>query len=523
MARRPVRDNPQKTPKSLTTQIAAPIKGWSSETSPVDAEEGTALIMDNWFPEPESIRLRRGYASHGTGMVGDVETLLVYTSASASAMFACNAGNIYDVSSAGAVGAAAVSGLTNDRWQHTMFATAAGQFLVAANGADSVRNYDGSSWTTPTINNVTSSTLIAPVAHKFRLWFVQLNSTDLWYLATNAISGDATKFSVGGLLKRGGYVMAAGTWSVDSGNGMDDLFVVWSSEGEVIVYQGTDPSTANTWSLVGVYNSGKPLGRRCMFQVGGDLALMTEDGVLPISSLIKADRAVANEKALTKRIRQAYATAVQRARDVFGWQIISHPIRNMALLNVPASGSDPVYQFAFNTITGAWGRFLNWDALCWAQFNNAIYFGSTDGKVYKAETGGTDDGDVISGRVLPAYMHLNARGLLKHVKMVKPIYASDVVAASPDVSVAVDYELPPNAGSGDISGLSEFFAWDISTWDGPTIWFGDFVNSDWRGTGNIGAVVSPYTVLDLDASGADENYTYRLTGWGMVYETGGIL
>jgi hypothetical protein len=151
MTRRAVRPNPQRTPKSLTTQIAAPLKGWSSESSPVEAEEGTALVLDNWFPESEGIRLRRGYAEHAAGMTGDIETLLAYTSASASALFACNDGNIYDVSSAGAVGAAAVSGLSNDKWQHTMFATAAGQFLVAANGADSVRNFDGASWTTPSI------------------------------------------------------------------------------------------------------------------------------------------------------------------------------------------------------------------------------------------------------------------------------------------------------------------------------------------------------------------------------------
>ena len=50
---------------------------------------------------------------------------------------------IYDVSSSGAVGAAAVSGLTNARHQHTMFATSGGQFLVICNGADGVRTYDG--------------------------------------------------------------------------------------------------------------------------------------------------------------------------------------------------------------------------------------------------------------------------------------------------------------------------------------------------------------------------------------------
>lgn len=517
-----VRNNPQKIPKSLTQQMAFPVKGWTSQDSPVEAEEGTALIMDNWFPEAEGGRLRRGYSSHATGMVGDVQTLMVYTSASDSAMFAANNGNIYDISSAGAVGAAAVSGLSSNKWQYTMFANASDQYLYCVNGADSARHYNGSAWATPTINNVTSSTLVNVVAHKFRLWFCQLATSDLWYLATNAVSGDATKFSLGGLLKRGGYIMACGTWSVDAGDGMDDLFVAWSSEGEIVIYQGTDPSSANTWSLIGVYTTGDPIGRRCMFPVGGDLALLTEDGILPISELIKADRAVASSKALTSKIRQAYVDATQRARDNFGWQLISHPIRNMALVNVPASTSYPTYQFAFNTITGAWSRFTNMDAICWGNFENNLYFGTAEGKVFKADTGGQDDGEPISASVLPAYTHLNARGRLKHVKMVQPIYSTDIVADAPAVSIAVDYELPTSVAGEQVT-TTGFFTWDVSEWDGPDIWFGFAVTADWRGSGNIGTVISPYTSLTIDASGGAADFKYRLTGWGLVYETGGVL
>lgn len=517
-----VRNNPQKIPKSLTKQMAFPVKGWTSQDSPVEAEEGTALIMDNWFPEAEGGRLRRGFASHATGMVGDVQTIMVYTSASDSTMFAANNGNIYDISSAGAVGAAAVSGLSSNKWQHIMFANASDQYLYCVNGVDAPLHYNGSAWAAPAITGVDETTLVNVVAHKFRLWFCQLATSDLWYLATNAIAGSATKFSLGGLLKRGGYIMACGTWSVDAGQGMDDLFVAWSSEGEIVVYQGTDPSSANTWSLIGVYTTGNPIGRRCMFPVGGDLALLTEDCILPISELIKADRAVASSKALTAKIRQAYVDATQRARDEFGWQMISHPIRNMALVNVPASTSYPTYQFAFNTITGAWSRFTNMEAICWAHFENNLYFGTAEGKVFKADTGGQDDGAAISAAVLPAYTHLNARGRLKHVKMVQPIYSTDIVADAPAVSIAVDYELPTSLAS-EQTVTTGFFTWDVSEWDGPDVWFGFSVTADWRGSGNIGTVISPYTSLTLDASGGAADFKYRLTGWGIVYEHGGVL
>jgi hypothetical protein len=521
--RQPVRPNPGKTPRSLTEQMPFPVKGWTSQNSPVDAEEGTALILDNIFPEAEGGRLRRGFASYATGMVGEVQTLMTHTSASATKQFAAANSAIYDISSAGAVGAAAVSGLTNNKWQHVNFATAATQYLVIANGADAVRNYDvAGGWTTPAITVATPSTLVHVTSHKERLWFTQINSTDLWYLGTKAVAGAATKFGVGALLKRGGYVMACGTWSVDSGSGMDDLFVVYTSEGEVIVYQGTDPASANTWALVGVYETGDPLGRRCMLSVGGDLALLTEDGIMPISVLIKVDRAVASSKALTARIRQAFADATQRSRSQFGWQFIAHPIRNMAVLNVPASGAEATYQYVFNTITGAWARFTGMSAFCWGHYDSDLYFGATGGIVYKADSGGTDNTAQISGAVLPAYTHLKARGRLKHVKMVQPIYSSDIIADSPAVSIAVDYELP-TTGATATPSTEGYFTWDVSEWDGPDIWYGFTVLSDWRGSGNLGSVISPYTTVALDVDSGAEDFKYRLTGWGLVYEIGGVL
>jgi hypothetical protein len=519
--RKAIRPNPGKQPKAQTTQLQAPVKGWSSEDSPMEAEPGTALIIDNWFPDAEGLRLRQGYASYATGMTGEVQSLMTFTSASASKMYAANAGKIYNVTAAGAVGAAEVSGMTNDKWQSVMFANASNQYMFIANGADSVRYTDGSTWTTPSITGVTSSTLIHLHPHKFRMWYVQVNTSDLWYMPINALAGAATKFSVGALFHKGGYVMAVQTWSVDAGDGMDDLFVIWSSEGEVLIYQGTDPSAADTWSLVGVYEMGKPLGRRCMTTVGSDLAMISEDGIVPVSGILKTDRSTASAKALTSRIRQAFADSVHGSRNVYGWQFIVYPIRNMAILNVPLGGGAPTYQYVLNTITGAWTRFTNHEAICWGTLSNSLYFGGYDGVVYQADTGGYDNTEEIAAAVLPAYTHLGIKGRLKHVKMVEVIYSSDVISTAPSVSIAVDYELPTDiASEGTMPSAS--FTWDVSSWDGTSVFFGYTIYDDWRGTGNIGAVISPWTTLSIDA-GAGTEFKYRLTGWTLVYEAGGIL
>ncbi len=525
MFKQALRSNRNRQPPTLTQQLPAPTKGWTAKGSPVDADPDTALVMDNWFPEAESIGARAGFDSFATQIAsGSVETLLTFTSGSATRLFACGGGKIINITAGGSFSGAAgdVSGLTEDQWNATNFATAAGQFLVIANGGDDVRNYDGSSWTSPSITGVTSSTLVYPTAHKFRLWFAQIGTADLWYLATNAIAGAATKFSIGGLLKRGGYIMAIGTWSADAGDGMDDFFVIYSSEGEVIVYQGTDPADANAWSLVGVYRIGKPVGRRCMEKIGGDLALLSEDGIIPVSLALKLDRAVISEQSITANIRDAFSGAVRRARNTFGWQMVVHPIRNMAILNVPGSGSTETVQYVMNTTTGAWCRFKGMAAQCWGNYDNQIYFGTSAGQVYVADTGANDNEADIELAVLPAYNHLGARGRLKHVKMCQPIYASDIIDNPPGVSIAVDYETPVTGAATD-SISDGFWTYDVSLYGGTDVYFDGVIREDWRGSGNIGTVVSPYTTAAINNETATNTYRYNLTGWTMLYEVGGVL
>ena len=541
--RQAIRNNPQRIPKALTMQIPAPVKGWSSHESQIGADEETALVLDNFFPESQGVKVRRGFAPFAYGVgAGEVQSLMTYTSASTSKFFAAGGGGIYDVSFEGSTPSPTISGLGSDKWQHTMFATPAGQFLYMVNGNDAARYYDGTSWTTPAITGVSSDTLIDVIVHKFRLWFVQSGSTDLWYLPVLSIAGAATKFPIGGLFSQGGYVMALGTFSYDAGTGMDDLLFAWSSEGEIAVFQGSDPDSASAFGLVGMFRIGKPLGRRSVKQIAGDCAMISEDGIIPFSKVMKLDRSVVGKESVSANIRQSYSDAAQRSRDSFGWQMAVHPIRNMAIVNVPAAGSNETCQFVMNTNTGAWCRFTNMNAVCWGTYDNQVFFGGTDGRVYRADYGGSDNGQTIDAAVLPAFNDLKAGGRQIHVKLCRPIFTTDVATANPSVSIAKDYRFATGVSSTDtIRG--NFFTWDVSLWDGNDIWFGFQYRSDWLGSGGIGSVVSPYTTFAVDTSDGTTFFTWdvslwdgshpwrgftadfevRLNGWGLVYEIGGVL
>ncbi len=156
--------------------------------------ENHAVKMDNFFPSTDKVTLRRGFASHATGMTGDIESLIEYIPLSGNGqLFAANNGSIYNVTSPGAIGAAVSSGHTSNRWQYTSLGNAAGQFVRLVNGVDTPLLYDGTTWgTSPSITGPTAANLVWINNHQRRLWFGENSSLSAWYLPVNAIGGAAT-------------------------------------------------------------------------------------------------------------------------------------------------------------------------------------------------------------------------------------------------------------------------------------------------------------------------------------------
>lgn len=154
---------------------------------------------------------------------------------------------------------------------------------------------------TATVTGPTAANLVWTNNHQRRLWFGEEQSMSAWYFPVNTIGGAAQEFPMGALAKRGGYIMAMGTWTRDGGAGADDVAVFLTSEGQAIIFAGVDPSSVSTWDLVGVFDIGKPIGRRCMIKAGADLVMITQDGFVAASSILQADRSQAERVAISSR------------------------------------------------------------------------------------------------------------------------------------------------------------------------------------------------------------------------------
>jgi hypothetical protein len=160
---------------ATTASVPAPIGGWNARDSVAEMNPLDAVVLNNFYPTPSQIQLRKGYTQYATGITGQVDTLMQYSGGTSSKLFAAAGSVIYDVSTTGAA-TSVVTGQGSDRWQYVNASTAGGNFLTAVNGTDPALIYDGTTWvkyanisTAQTISNLTSSgttcTLTTSVAH----------------------------------------------------------------------------------------------------------------------------------------------------------------------------------------------------------------------------------------------------------------------------------------------------------------------------------------------------------------------
>lgn len=510
------------------TIVPAPIKGWRSDRGQATEQPGAATKLINWVCESNAVRMRRGHASHATGLGDVVETLMVHTSGSASKMFGAADDEIFDVTSAGAVGSAAVGSLNSARWSWTNHQTTGGQFLVIANGVDAIRQYNGSAWSAPTITDADGGTfteedMIYVWAHKKRLWFIQKTSMKAWYLPVDTIAGAATSFIIGSLFPRGGRLVAGATWSVDSGNGMDDLNVFLTSEGEVAIYSMSDPSDPSTLNLVGVYYVGRPIGDRPFFKIGGELMVITYSGVIPLSKVFKVDQATLDIAAITNPVRDDYAKMAQSYGALSGWQMVTYPNSNIGIVNIPVSADSRYEQFVVNLQSGAWSQWKSIPAVCWALFGENIYFGAPDGKVYKAETGSQDNGQSITAELVTWFSQHGQPARKKLIRHVRPNVQSNQ-RSSGTVHVIRDFESPESSVD-DSAAITAggAFTWGVSTWGGPDVWGGLSTVKNWRKGGNLGTALAIQHIITSQTSAATVDLVYRVYNYDVTMEFAGIM
>lgn len=504
---------------SAVSSFPAPLGGWNARDALAGMKPTDAVALDNWFPKTSYVESRGGYAAHATGMSGNGKTLAVYNAMNGvGKMFCMTATGTYNVTSAGAVGAS-VAARTNGKHNWVNFGDGTNNYLIAVNGVDEPLYYNGSAWvavtgaTSPALTGLTTTSISGVFAFKGRLIFLEKNSLSFWYLAAGAAGGALTEFDLSAQAPRGGYLVAGANWTIDGGSGIDDYCVFVTSEGDVIVYQGTNPASATTWAKVGSYSIARPLGSRCLTQYGGDLIILTQNGAFPLSAALPT-AALDRKLALSFKIENAFNDAARSYGSVFGWKAIQYPAQSAFIVNVPKVEDGEHEQYVMNTITKAWCRFKEWDAEDFAVLAGELYF-CNGTSTYKAWTGSIDGTSDIVLYGKTAFSNFGS-GHYKNFKMFRPVLAvNGTFTFLTDIDV--DFNDTTIEGTATYS-VTSGAQWDVDSWD-VGYWAGGLqIVREWTSPDEWGGT---YAAGKINI--ATNSLTVQWMSCDMVWEVGGIV
>jgi hypothetical protein len=368
------------------------------------------------------------------------------------------------------------------------------------------------------ITGISTSSFSSVWAYKNRLFFLERDSLNVWYLPIDQIGGVATLFQMGAEFGLGGKLLFGSTWSLDAGNGLKDTCAFVSDEGEFVIYDGRNPNDAADWVRVGRYQMGKPRGPKSFFRAGGDLVVATDIGLVPLSQALQVDYSILSAKAVSFPIETAWNEAVETR--LASWDCIVWPEHQMVVVALPTVNEQPPEMYVVNARTGAWAKFTNWDGTCLEIFNGRLFFGSAEGKVIEAYVTGQDQGETFTATYVPLFDDLGSPASLKLARM-----ARAVMRGSQDVNVQLDVmkdyviDLPSAPSAAPIPLGSE---WGVGEW-GESSWGGTAtlkVQQSWGSVGTSGYALAPSWQV---TSGSIIPLDTEIIRIDMTYEVGDIV
>ena len=397
---------------------------------------------------------------------------------------------------------------------HVITVTGANTFTFVSTATTTVVAATGT-YTVLGITGVDSKNFVNVNLFKNRLYFTEKDTLNCWYLDPQSIAGVAKPLYFGAIARNGGYLQAMGTWTLDAGQGADDYAVFVTSMGEVIVYNGTDPDNADTWLLKGVWQLGQTFSRRCFFKWSGDLLLLTQDGLVPLSSALQSSRLDPRVN-LTDKIYYAVSQAATIYFANFGWQINYFASENMLILNIPITNGTE--QYVMHTITKSWGRFTGIEAHVWeVSGDNDMHFGG-NGYVATFYTSNSDDQNNITAAAQQAYSYFDSPGQLKRFTMVRPILQSSGGVPNVYCGLSVDFDTQINLGQVSFNPSSQNDGvWNLSKWDKAN-WVGGLTTTKiWQGVTGLGFTGS------INLNVAARNIELHWASTDYIMERGGVI
>ena len=500
-------------PENYISSTLPPPVGGLNFLDSIDAmPPSDARQMLNVFPDNESAKIRKGCTLFATISGGDPVARLynLVLATGSEQLIACVDNKMYEVASGTPADITGSTAPTSNLWQSLVFKNR----LFLVNGTNAPQVYTGSSTFADagfTGTGLTPADVINIGAYRGRVYLIEKNTASAWYANTvGAVTGATTEFDLSDVFIRGGYLVAAGSYSNQLATASQDLWMAVSSEGEVLLYSGTHPGDS-AWSIVQRFFIAKPIGYRCLVPYDSDMLILTRRGLIAVSSLFQKEQV--GLSGIARNVNKYIREAAKSRANLDGWHAIYAPDERKIFLHLPISNTTGE-QLVCNVDTEKWCfyRYSCEQPIAFTPHKSGIYMAGVEGGVFQAENGVSDSGEGIVVDLLWAWNYYGQRGRYKRFVDARPLTIGSKIS-NIGVQMETDYIVKP-APAKTITGASST-PWG-SPWGSP--WGGTIApNFDRYGLGSQGHAGA------LRLFGTFLNVTLEINAVEVRYELGGQI
>ena len=526
---------------TVAGQVPAPVLGINVLNSLAQMNPAECIYTFNMVSQDGGVRVRDGYAEWANGWVGDAGTIIPFNGFDPAndKLFVATSDGIYDCTSRGETAPTKVQNFTSSAGlagygvYTQMMSLGEEAFLFYADGENGLYRYEevADVWIQVTsgagagqMTGVTPETVNYVTVWKNQLVMIQRDRATAYALPARTLSGAANQVVIGTQFKQGGSLKAAYNWTLDGGVGVDDYLVFVSSEGDVVIYQGSG-FEAQDFALVGVWNIGRmPFGNRFGVEFGGELYLASSYGVVPVSYLLNGANVADPMTYLSRKVGPYLRNIVEEVLDERGWQLFVDPKDSLLYLSTPPRASFEQIDFVMYFADQAWSmsRALNrghsavWEGeVYWLDRDVPKLFieeGTVDGVYLDPATDG--DPVPIEWDLLTSYNDLGQPAYIKRCHFIRPNFLSEL-APSYSAEARYDYDVAENT-SGIVQVVNDVGIWGTGVWGEAVFGGGATPTSKTGGAGGMGYRVA------IAMRGSTIGDT-RIIGFDVMSDQGGMF
>lgn len=356
-------------------RLGIPSKGLYARHPGSKVNNTLAHQLDNYFGDGVVLTLRPGFA-RASRPIGGVIASWAYE-------FGAEPKSVYQSATEITDGAVTMRGAYPKPFA---MASLSSRLVFAGNGVRPII-YDGLGVETARLASPGPSTVEqfdGVIAHHDRLFFWNRSETRaIFYYGAGvgAIEGDLLVFDLSTLGNIKGAIASMLSMTTSAGDGPNNVLVIFTTAGQIVVYEGRDPQDPTDWRLAWRAQTDAPISDGTMLQYGTDILTLTANGIVSVQGLLAGSiEALGNP--ISEPVNSEIRAAIHAAAPGADWQLIKSPDAEFLLLNYPTA--DGPRQLVWGLDARGWFRWTI-PAMRWWQHapSKSLQFVTASGDVFQ--------------------------------------------------------------------------------------------------------------------------------------------